>query len=747
MSRRFPKYASVVVDLAVGKMLDYGIPEPLVAEAAPGVRVAVPLRGREREGYIFCIKERPGFEPVQPVAKILSHGGLIGKELFELALWMAGYYCAPLNAVFRAMLPASVRRVSKDKTQLYVMRAKTRAALQEYCAKIRGKNAAQTAILDEMLKVKKGILLTELLERSGGSKSPVETLAKKGFLKLDIVRVDRSPLIEEEYFRTKPKRLNPEQKEALEKIHSTLDEKRFEAHLLHGVTGSGKTEVYLQALERAIAQDKGAIVLVPEISLTPQTIERFKSRFDRPIAVLHHRLSDGERRDAWHNIQSGNMKIVIGARSAIFSPVQDLGLIIVDEEHEPSYKQSEESPCYHARDIAVMRGKQHGAAVILGSATPSLESYYNAKKGKYRLSHLPSRAGGAEGMPSVKIVDMKHEFEKAKGYTSFADALLTGMKKRAERGEQTILFLNRRGYHTALTCSACGEAVRCPHCDIALTFYKGKNSLACHHCGYALAPPPKRCPKCGGEAEMKFRGVGTEQIERALHALLPDLRTLRVDADTTRHKGSHQKLLRAFGTGKADVLIGTQMIAKGLHFPQVTLVGILNSDAALNIPDYRASETVFQLITQVSGRAGRGAAKGEVIIQTQMPDNETIRLAAAQDYMGFFETELASRKMFGFPPIFSMAKILFSSKIEERALAEAKKAAAALRQMLPQEYEIHPPLPAGHAKIKDRFRYQFLICGPAATPLSKAIEHYRTHCPLPKEMGRLININPLSSFF
>ncbi|MBA2729109.1 MAG: primosomal protein N', partial [Parachlamydiaceae bacterium] len=608
------------------------------------------------------------------------------------------------------------------------------------------KHPAQAAVIDVMLKVKKGIFLSELLELTLGSRSPVDALVKKGALTLDLMRIDRSPLVNEEYFRTKPKILNSEQHEAVTKIVSSLQENRFETHLLHGVTGSGKTEVYLQSIEKALHSDKSSIILVPEISLTAQTIERFRSRFEGHIAILHHRLSHGERFDEWHKIKRGEAKIVIGARSAVFSPVKNLGLLIVDEEHEHSYKQSEEAPCYNARDVAVMRGKLANATIILGSATPSLESYYNAQSGKYTLSNLQIRADAAS-MPTVQIADMKIEWQKAKSMTSFSDNLLKGIKQRQAVGEQTILFLNRRGYHTSLLCPTCGTAVRCHQCDVTMTFHKGHNHLCCHLCSYQISPPPTCCPGCKADVPMKFRGIGTELIEKALLAILPDLRTLRIDADTTRHKGSHQKLLRDFGSGKADVLIGTQMIAKGLHFPQVTLVGVLNSDTSLSLPDFRASETTFQLITQVSGRAGRGSLAGEVIIQTCMPDNNIIQHASKQDFHSFYREEIAIREMFAYPPFTQMAKVTFSGEDEKKVLEVAEYLRHQLILRLPGEYPVNPVVPAGHAKIKNKFRFQFLIRGKNSYTISKALESIQQAIKLPGTIKMSIDINPTSTYF
>lgn len=741
----FAKYASVVLDVSVDKLLDYGLLAEQAAVAKRGMRVEVPVRGHLRKGYIFALKETPDFPRIQGIHRFITETELITPDLFDLAIWMSKYYCVTLRETFQMILPAIVRKETTHKQQLFVMRAKTRDELKDHCEKIRNKSSAQADVLDVMLKVKKGILLSELLEETGGSRSPVDTLAKHGFLQVDIVRVDRSPLVNEEYFQTKAKTLNPEQFLALEKISASLKNKQFETHLLYGITGSGKTEVYLQAIDAALKLGKGTIMLVPEISLTAQTIERFRSRFEGKIAILHHRLGQGERFDEWHKIHRGDAQIVIGARSAVFSPVQNLGLIIVDEEHEHSYKQSESAPCYHARDIAVMRGKITSSAVVLGSATPSLESYHNSNKGKYLLSLLQNRADAAS-IPKFTIVDMKKEYEKAKNFTNFSEILLKGIKERQAKGQQTILFLNRRGYHASMLCQGCNEAVRCKHCDLALTFHLGHNHLACHLCGFTLSPPPSACPSCRAQT-MKFRGVGTEQVQKSLHAVLPDIRSLRIDADTTRHKGSHQKLLREFGSGKADVLIGTQMIAKGLHFPEVTLVGVLNSDTSLNIPDFRASETAFQLITQVAGRAGRGFAQGEVIVQTMLPDNATIGLAARQDYLKFYEEEISVREMFGYPPFSSLVKLTFSGHNDKETRQIAEEIRQSIVSFLPKEYDIHPVIPSGHAKIKDKFRFQLLLRGPSIYPMVQAINLAREKVVLPRSIYLLVDVNPTSTFF
>lgn len=740
----FHKYASVILDVSIHKKLDYGIPDPLLPTARPGVRVTVPVKGSLQRGYIFALKDSPEVPKVFPIHEILSETAIITEDLFQLGLWMAKYYTTPLHKVIKSIIPATVRKLTKPKEQLFVMRAKTRQELIVECKALRIQNSLHAEIIDVMLQVNKGILLTELMEKANISRSPVETLVKKGLLSIHPVRVERSPFVDEEYFKTKPKPLHPEQQNAYNEITETLHNQEFRTHLLYGVTGSGKTEIYLQVIEKALEMNKGAIVLVPEISLTTQLVERFRSRFDHRIAVMHHRLSQGERFDQWDRLRRGEAVIAIGARSAIFSPVQNLGLIIVDEEHEQSYKQSEEMPCYHARDIAVMRGKLSRSAVVLGSATPSLESYTNALQGKYLLSNLSLRADAAQ-IPKITIVDMRKEDGKAKRFTSFSEALLTGIDQRRKKGEQTILFLNRRGYHTTLLCEQCRFVHKCPHCDLSLTFHKSDNDLRCHICSFGISPPPKYCPTCKNPHPLKFTGIGTEQIENALHAIFPDIRTIRLDADTTRHKGSHQKLLKNFGVGKADVLIGTQMIAKGLHFPEVTLVGILNCDLGLNIPDFRASETLFQLITQVSGRAGRGSLPGEVFIQTRVPENQVIQHALKQDYHMFYQEEANVRNQFRYPPFSRLIKLVFTGSDETFTVQLAETARQQLADLLPPTIELHPVIPCGYAKIKDKYRFQFLIKG--GVDLHGFHQKIESVLPQSSKVKVTIDIDPVNTFF
>lgn len=737
--------ASVILELSVQKPLDYIIPPELAQLITRGSAVEIPLRGKLRRGYVNEIKNTTEAKRPLPIHRLISPEPPLTDELFQLAIWISKYYICPLGRVLKTILPAGVRNNTHIKMQHYIMRAINREEMRTLCEELRNKAPQQAKVLDVMLQVRKGILQSELIEASQAPASSIKSLIEKGALILDIVRSDSAFLSDQEYFKVLPKKLRQEQELALEKINSNIESNTFGAHLLFGVTGSGKTEVYLQAIEQALKLNKGVIMLVPEIALTEQTIERMRCRLQTPVAVLHHRLSDGERSEAWDKIKKGESRVAIGARSAIFCPMPALGLIIVDEEHEQSYKQQDDSPCYQARDVAVLRAKINNATIILGSATPSLESYQNALTNKYTLSKLSDR-GKSATLPQVTVVDMKREYEKAKGITYFSDLLLTKIKERMERKEQTILFLNRRGFHTLLTCKTCGKPVMCKHCDTKLTFHKNSNQVMCHLCGNE-GPPPHCCPSCNAQAMIKYQGVGTEKIETMLHGIFPGINTLRIDADSTRHKGTLEIKLQEFRSGKADVLIGTQMIAKGLHFPEVTLVGVLNCDSTLNIPDFRAQEQVFQLITQVAGRSGRSSSPGEVIVQTSLPEHSTIQHAAKQDFEAFFNEEVVTRSTFGFPPFTHIVKFTFSGKDENKVIEAASLYQNTIQTKLPSNYICHPVIPAAHVKIKDAFRYQFLIRGPTVGPIRLAIEYAESKALPPASISRFIDVDPSSTFF
>jgi primosomal protein N' (replication factor Y) len=738
-------FVDVLLELSIRKPLTYAVPSELEPHVVAGVWVEVPLRQRIARGYVVSVRPDTDVSSPLPIHAVLSDGPVLTDDLFRLALWMASYYASPIERVLKTMLPSGVRKATTIKRQYLVKRGKTRDELVTWYREVAGHAPAQARVIELLLKTTKGIFLSELLEQAECTPVVVKALADKGVVTLELVRADQPLLTGESYFRTNPKVLLPEQQTALDAILAPLTSGTFCVKLLHGVTGSGKTEVYMQAIDAALQLGKGVLMLVPEIALTTQTIQRFRSRFSVPLAVLHHRLSDGERHAMWTEMRQGRRRVVIGARSAVFSPIPNLGLVIIDEEHEHSYKQTDDSPAYHARDVGVMRAKMNGAVVVLGSATPALESFYNATTSKYQLLTLSVRPSDAI-LPRVHIVDMKREYEKAKGITLFSELLLNKVQERVARGEQAMLFLNRRGYHTTSTCAQCGKVVKCDHCDGAMTFHKSRNALFCHLCG-AERPPPTACPYCKASSMIKYQGVGTEKIEAMLRGIFPGIRLLRADADTARHKGALEKLLNDFRTGKADVMVGTQMIAKGLHFPEVTLVGILNCDASLQIPDFRSQESIFQLITQVAGRAGRGRVQGEVVLQTSLPDHPTILTASRQDYHSFFRDELEIRKTFNFPPFTHIVKFVFHGPDERSVQAAATSWAAELQKRLPAQFLCHPALPCGHAKINDRWRYQCLIRGPSVSAITAIVEQIDQKHRSPPGVQRFCDVDPVATFF
>lgn len=738
----FSQYAEVVLDTGLDKPLDYGVGSELLEEVKEGSLVQVFLRGRTKTGIVVRVKSETSIQRVIGVTKLLSDAPLMTPELFKLALWMQRYYLSPLPKVLKLFFPKSVRVAMGHKEQKVITRAKSLEEIKSFCLQKRNKSPKQVALLDAMLHVDKEILLTELLEKTGASRSSVSALEKAGLIRVQDTVIKRSPLDQAEFFPSMPKKLNPEQVQVLQAIEKALHQNTFSVNLLHGVTGSGKTEIYLQAIQKALDLGKTALMLVPEIALTTQTVEKFKGRFKEKIAILHHRLSDGERYDEWHAIRSGQAKIVIGARSSIFAPLQNIGLIIVDEEHEHSYKQTEESPTYQARDLAVLRGKNNEAHVLLGSATPSFESYQNAQLGKYGLLELKERVEN-KPLPRVQLVDMR--LQKERGNTLFSDPLLRAIEDRYQKGEQSILFLNRRGYHTSLVCESCGESVKCPSCEVTLTFHLKEDRLHCHLCDYQ-SKPRLSCPSCKA-ATFKYKGIGTEKVEISLRKIFPKMRTLRIDADTTRHVGSYEKLYYAFRNQKADVLIGTQMIAKGLHFPNVTLVGVLNSDTALNLPDFRASEMAFQLLTQVAGRAGRGDCPGDVFIQTYNLDNPILKLALTQNYLSFFKHEIPSRQLFHFPPYTHLVKFVFKGKDEKQTLKLAQNVYRTLVRFCPKTVSIMEPLACGYPKIKENYRFQILLKCRNVLELEKVFLKAMSESSYSKNVKMLIDVDPSSTFF
>src|SRR3989449_3019655 len=598
---RKPKYIRVVVDRAIHRELDYALPEELAERIGVGSRVRVPFRDKSALATVVGVLEHSEAKGIRAIEAIIGDAPILSEQLLELARWISAYYCCPIETVMRSMLPQVIRRAEVGwKKQLFVRSG--RKTDNDELEKLRRRAPRQAELLDAISKLEKPIRAAELLRQTSLDNQTLRALVKRGLAELREEAVVRDPHGDEQFIATSNLVLNEEQTHALNQVEQALDaSENARPILLHGVTGSGKTEIYLQAIRGALDHGRTAIVLVPEISLTPQTVERFKGRFAEAqdvVAVLHSHLSEGERHDEWHKIHSGRARIVIGARSAVFAPLKNLGLIIVDEEHETTYKQ-EEAPRYHARDVAVVRAKIEKCAVVLGSATPSLESYHNATTGKYELATLTQRVDDRQ-MPVMRIVDLRQERRKEKKAAILSEKLSQAIADRLEKREQTILFLNRRGFSTSLLCSDCGEARNCPNCSVAVTFHRHVARLSCHLCGHTAAVP-RKCPACGKDA-LIYAGFGTEKVESTVAHIFPKAMVRRMDADSMTRKEAYRETLRNFRSGKIDILVGTQMIAKGLHFPNVTLVGIINADLALHLPDFRAGERTFQLLTQVAGR-------------------------------------------------------------------------------------------------------------------------------------------------
>lgn len=558
------------------------------------------------------------------------------------------------------------------------------------------------------------------MKELGFSTALLNEAAKNGWLTFIEKEAYRDPFANQTFEKTTALSLNAEQQVAVETILQSVQEQQSQTYLLEGITGSGKTEVYLQVIAEVLNQGKTAIMLVSEISLTPQMVQRFKSRFGEHVAVMHSGLSQGEKYDEWRKIERGEAEVVVGARSAIFAPIENIGVIIIDEEHEASYKQ-EETPRYHARDLAIWRSEYHHCPVVLGSATPSLESRARAQKNVYQRLRLTQRANQAATLPTIDVVDMRQEVENG-NVSSFSMSLQEKLQERLEKNEQSVLLLNRRGYSSFVMCRDCGYVLPCPNCDISLTLHMDSKTMKCHYCGHEERIP-YRCPNCGQD-KIRYYGTGTQKVEEELQTLLPDSRILRMDVDTTRRKGAHEKILRTFGEGQADILLGTQMIAKGLDFPNVTLVGVLNADTALNLPDFRSSERTFQLLTQVSGRAGRAEKPGEVIIQSFNPEHYAIQLAKAQDYEDFYTKEMYIRHRGDYPPYYFTVQITASHPEENEAAKQMFQIATKLKQGLSPQAILLGPTPNAIMRVNNRYFYQVIIKykqEPMLQPLLKEI--------------------------
>lgn len=755
-----PAAARVLIDGPSELVFDYAIPDGLPVQA--GCRVRVPLRNRSSTGTVLAVSDANpadlGFA-LRPLDALTDPEPLVTSRLLELARWIATYYGCSIESVVRVLLPEAVR--TEDKS------AKTRKAVvlekkpdPDELAALDKRAPKQATILTLLAHAPdKTLALTEL---GNAASTSVKSLEKKGLVKLIDLEVRRDPAADglDELLPTTDLPLTEEQRAALEAIlgppimksaHPTPAAGRKDSlitpskpFLLHGVTGSGKTEIYLQAARNVLESGKTVLVLVPEISLTPQTVRRFRARFadiQDQVAVLHSHLSQGERFDEWHRIRKGKARIVIGARSAVFAPLPELGLILVDEEHENSYKQ-DQIPRYHGRDVAVLRGHLEGATVVLGSATPSLESWQNALDGKYQLLRLTQRVD-SQSMPLIRVIDMRLESKKQKSKDTFlSDRLRNAITNRLDKNEQTILFLNRRGFARSLQCPSCGHVCTCPHCALALTYHRTDERLICHICGHQ-AIVPRKCPECSDRG-IALQGFGTQKVEDVFRKVFPTARIARIDADALRKKNALRDLLNAFRAKKIDLLIGTQMIAKGLHFPNVTLVGILNADIGLHVPDFRAGERVFQLMTQVAGRAGRGSLEGEVIVQTFTPHSPSIQFARHHDFDGFAEQELEMRRQFGFPPFTRCAVLTSRSTHERRAEFTLQTLHRRLKEDLPKGIELGEPLPSPLVKAHGQFRFQLMLRGPKGRTLTKHVQQVLEKITLPEDVTVVFDMDALS---
>jgi primosomal protein N' (replication factor Y) len=760
--------AVVIVDVAakqIDKGFDYLIPQKWHGLIEPGMRVIVPFGSRNIQGFVVELKESSPFENLKEIIEPMDIEPVLNRELLDLGRWLTDEVLCTKISAFQAMLPPALKAQYEknivlsqqaaledinEKLQPFLNRGKVlswKDAVERNLISIVKKEAAKGNVevryevkertkkklvsyvfpavsRDELIqqkeKLKNAKRQMQLLEYFITHPEPVEIrqlktdlavsiatikgLIEKGILGEREVEVYRDPYAEKEFQNTKPLSLTSEQEQAIEPILASINEQRHEVFLLYGVTGSGKTEIYLQSIQKVLENGKEAIVLVPEISLTPQMVSRFKGRFGNLVAVLHSGLSIGEKYDEWRKIQRKEVRVVVGARSAIFAPFENLGIIIIDEEHETSYKQ-EDNPRYHARDVAIHRGMRHRCPVILGSATPALESFARAKKGVYRQLTLANRMN-ERTLPSVEIVDMREEM-RAGNRSMFSRALFEKLVDRLEKKQQTVLFLNKRGYSSFVMCRDCGYVVLCPHCEISLTYHRAGNKMKCHYCGFETVAP-EYCPECQSE-HIRYFGTGTQKVEEELGRLLPEARVIRMDVDTTTRKGSHEKLLTEFQEGKADILLGTQMIAKGLDFPNITLVGVLSADTMLHLPDFRSSEKTFQLLTQVSGRAGRHELPGEVVIQTYTPEHYSIELAGKHDYDRFYLKEMMMRKIHQYPPFYYLTLITVSHEELMKVVSVTEKITRYLKSRLSDQAVILGPTASPIARMNDRYRYQCLI--------------------------------------
>ncbi len=731
------------------KLLHYRVPESLRAGAGVGALVRVPLLNTIRLGIIGEIGAPRDFpvDRLKSIVQVVHPFPALPPDLLGLARWMAGYYACGLDSIIETMIPAAVRNGAGLKQEKLLTVAQ-RLSADELAAL--AKRAPQQArlyrFLEQQFKPQGRALV---LKRLGLTAAVSSALVKRGVLREETRRVERVAYADDwahgELVASQPHVLNGEQAAAVATVTAGLAAKKFSVSLLHGVTGSGKTEVYLRAIDTALKAGTGVIFLVPEVALTPQTVARLRSRLEaiapgHRVVVWHSHLSEGERLDGWLALATGEARVVVGARSAVFAPVQNLGLIVVDEEHEPAYKQ-DETPRYHGRDVAVMRAKLNGAVCLLGSATPSLESYANAQAGKYRLIQLLQRVDDRK-LPHIDIVDLRIEAMRQRTLPALSRKLVDAMRGRLDRREQTILFINRRGYSSSMLCTKCGHVEECPHCSIALTYHRTDETLRCHLCG-ETRPAPLRCPQCAAP-DIRWRGLGTQRVEEAVRRALPRARIERMDTDAMAKKNRFREILADFRAGKIDILVGTQMIGKGLDFPNVTLVGLVDADISMHIPDFRANERTFQLLVQVAGRAGRGDRAGEVIVQTFTPQAGAIQFSRHADYAGFAAAELQIRREFHYPPYRHLIHHLFRGPNPEKLKFFAEQWAKTVEKEFGDRLELRGPSPSPIEKIKDEYRWQLWYFCASATKVVPRLAELRAAFAWPDDMTQVLDVDPVN---
>ncbi len=736
-----PRFVEVALPLPLFQTFTYAVEEGLANPVVVGSRVVVPLRSGKEIGVCIGVRDvSPLKRKPKAVLESPDAEPAIGTSLLELCKWMADYYIVPLGVVLRTVLPAALTgaedpRPARKTRRVVRLGADIPSLMQRDKSFARAKQ--QRAVFELIESLGGNTSLENLSAQLDFSPSVLKSLEKRGLIVIEEEEVERDPFSSRGGISSTRLEPTPAQVHAIDTMASA---KEGDVYLLHGITGSGKTLVYIELLRR-IVDERGqtAIVLVPEIALTPQTVDRFRAAFGDRIAVLHSALSEGERYDAWLALKRGDKRIVVGARSAVFAPLENLGAIIVDEEHESSYKQGE-TPRYHAREVAIVRAKTEGAITVLGSATPSLESWANASSGKYTLLTLPDRVGGGR-LPQVDVIDLRKiptDYNAmAQGGVDYGavirEPLHNAIVETMSRGEQSILLLNRRGYSSFIQCIDCGAVATCPNCSITLTHHRNPERLVCHYCLHKEDPRPD-CVRCGGRY-LRQRGLGTQQVERLLSERFPSARIARMDVDTTSGKWAHTRILDRVASGEVDILLGTQMIAKGLDFPNVTLVGVVDADVGINFPDFRASERCFQLLSQVSGRAGRGAKGGRVLIQTRLPGHHAVRYAVAHDYVSFVREEMEGRVDPPYPPNVRIANIVFSGLVEDSTAKLAIHAGEWLRELIAtragDEVTVVGPAPCPIERIKNRWRWHILLKSAHPGELTRVSRYFMERFEVP----------------